>query len=125
MTDAQTNDPASIAADIARELREHPERWTQNRYARDSGGEPLDDPKHVHAVCWCLYGHIRRRLDEEAMGEGVASTHGAFIDAIRRASPMAQASLVIWNDRYGRTVGEVIALCDAVANNSALKDAQP
>lgn len=58
-----SSDPKAIAADIARELREHPERWTTGWCARDESGSgtSYDDDD---AVCWCLMGHIMRRAPE-------------------------------------------------------------
>lgn len=45
-TDMKTNDdavvsPQEIAADIARELREHPERWFQGELVTSTGGSRI------------------------------------------------------------------------------------
>lgn len=100
-------DPKEIAADIARELREHPERWTQGRDARDSRGAGVDysDPS---AVCWCLAGHVDRRGDVNA--------YVAFRVLLRRFIGNS-VTPVSWNDTKGRTVDEVIELCERIARS--------
>jgi hypothetical protein len=79
------NDPKEIAADIARELREHPERWTQGYYAFDASGEMREahDPR---ATCWCLMGMIDKRTDCPT----------DTFEAFQKAAPFE--SMSVWND---------------------------
>lgn len=91
-----------IAADIARELREHPERWTQGTPARDKEGDSTR-ARSPAAVSWCLFGHIRRRLYPARCAVGTSSLLFG-----RLASS--------WNDAPERTVTDVIALCEKVAS---------
>jgi len=103
------NTAQELAADIARELREHPERWTTGSAARDSAGNPTAsvDPR---AVCWCLFGHIVKRRDERA----------GFIpnDLLE---PFFAAAGLSWDvDGFDEindngTVSDIIAICDKVA----------
>lgn len=98
------SDPKNIAADIARELREHPERWTQGHWARDSSGNKVNwrDPG---AVCWCLEGHINKRGGDTGDFAQAAGT----LDAEGCTTGLAQ-----FNDRCD--VADVIELCEKVAN---------
>jgi hypothetical protein len=95
------NTVRELAADIARELREHPEYWTQGHWARDSSGNKVhwrDDA----AVCWCLEGHINKRGgDTGDFAEAAGTSDGAF------------TGLASLNDRCG--IDDVIDLCDKVA----------
>lgn len=77
---------ADVARDIAQELREHPERWTQDA----SGG--------------CLRGLIGKHI--RAHADQVSRTF---------ASVAGVQHLHLWNDAPGRTVRDVIALCDRLA----------
>lgn len=91
----------SIAADIARELREHPERWTQGHWARDADGKKVSWG-HTSAVCWCLEGHIKKRDgDTGDFAEAAGTMNGEF------------TGLASFNDRYD--LASVIELCDKVA----------
>ncbi len=93
-----------IAADIARELREHPERWTQGAPARDKEGNSAR-VRSPAAVSWCLLGHIRRK---QYQTRGEVGT-----------SAMLTAQLVSsWNDAPARTVTDVIVLCEEVASGA-------
>lgn len=102
MNEQVPSDPKTIAADIARELREHPERWTQGHWARDSSGNKVSwrDP---NAVCWCLEGHINRRGGDTGDFGNAAGT-----------SDDCMTGLAQFNDRHG--VDDVIELCENVAN---------
>lgn len=99
-------DPREIAADIARELREHPERWTKGRDARDREGRAVC-PTDPSAVCWCLIGHCDRRSDAYAYVE--------FREIAKRF--VEGRVLTFWNDHPSRTVDDVIELCDKVAKS--------
>lgn len=90
-----------IAADIARELREHPERWTQRSWARDAQGGKVYWHE-ASAVCWCLEGHIEKRGgDREEFGRAAGTG-----DEIT-------TGLASFNDRYD--LASVIELCERVA----------
>jgi len=105
MSDSQLpSDPKSIAADIARELREHPERWTQGHWARDANGEKVSW-SNTRAVSWCLEGHIERRYGDRSDFAQAAGT----MDADGLTTGLAR-----FNDRFD--VGDVIELCEKVAN---------
>lgn len=96
------SDPKTIAADIARELREHPERWTQGGWARDASGNKVNWRDDT-AVCWCLEGHINKRGgDTGDFGEAAGTLDGTF------------TGLAWFNDRYD--IASVIELCEKVAN---------
>ncbi len=102
MTEQVPSDPKTIAADIARELREHPERWTQGHWARDSSGNKVHW-KDPGAVCWCLEGHINKRGGDTGDFAAAAGTlDGTF------------TGLASLNDRFG--IERVIELCHEVAN---------
>jgi hypothetical protein len=102
MTAQPTSDPKTIAADIVRELKDHPERWTQGHWARDYSGKKVhwNDPG---AVCWCLEGHINKRGgDTGDFGEAAGTRDDCF------------TGLASFNDKYD--IASVIELCEKVAN---------
>lgn len=104
-----------IAADIARDFREDASRWTQRAWSRDANG--VGTYEHSEdAVCWCLRGAIDIRLDPDAAAGPILS---AFDRALGYEPEDDDDTLrfVAWNDAPGRTVGEVIALCDKVAQS--------
>lgn len=104
-----------VAADIARELREHPEHWIQNSLVRVESGREFDDPGFVtcgDAVCWCLEGLIIRRTSIDP--EDGRIDRDLVFDAFRNV--LGEHELYRWNDARGRTVGEVIALAERVAH---------
>lgn len=106
MSDVITNDLVSIeavAADIARELREHPERWTQVDSAHDAFGN-WTNSWNENAVTWCLEGHVGRRVTWPLRDQ----TLHRFKDTLGRI-------VFTWNDERDRTVGDVIALCERIA----------
>lgn len=96
--------PKAIAADIARELREHPQRWTQGAAAKKADGKSTysDDEE---AVCWCIWGHIKKRAPR--WGIELATTD-SFNEAVG-------GNVTTFNDMPGRTVNEMISLCDQIA----------
>jgi hypothetical protein len=108
-------DIASIAKDIVKELREHPERWTQQAIARTAAALELDDANDVDAVCWCLEGHIEKRTSSTSSWE----VYEAFRDAL------GTRGLFRWNDSKLRTVDDVIALCETVANRTDENGVKP
>jgi hypothetical protein len=97
-----------IAADIAEELRQHPDRWTTGCTARDQQGNPVASDDDT-AVCWCLMGHIRRRAPSEN-----EYTFGRPFFLLEGLDPLAdEIGFSAIND--GRRVEEIISLCERVA----------
>lgn len=94
-----------IAADIARELRKHPECWTTGCFARDSNGCRVHyrDP---YATCWCLEGHIYKR-------------HGDIVHFAILAGTLDDCTtgLATFNDASSTSIDDVIALCEKVAQS--------
>lgn len=111
MTEHKSADPKAIAVDIARELREHPERWIQGYWGRtkDHRSTRSWDPE---AVCWCLGGLINKHFGHDRL---VNDENGPTWSAFRALIPLSE-SIEDWNDREFRKVEEVIELCEAVAN---------
>lgn len=106
-----------IAADIARELREHPEHWIQHSLVRLESGVEEDEPEYAtrsDAICWCLEGLIVRRT-KWSPEDGSVDREQVF-DTFRTA--LGETDLYRWNDAHGRTVGDVIALAERVANRT-------
>lgn len=96
-----------LAADIANELREHPERWTTFVPARNASGLGCS-VSAPEAVCWCLYGHIEKRGVDDPYRSDIAKQ---FFSA---------AGLDYKKDSYAsindvRTVEQIIQICDTVA----------
>ena len=127
MTEAHRSaDPKAIAADIAREYREDASRWTQGAFARAAPEDSYDgeqmglgNPLDSRAVCWCLRGAIDKRTGNS---DSLAwPTYQAFDEALgyavggRMLGDNEPLWFVRWNDAPGRTVGEVIELCEKVA----------
>lgn len=109
-----TTDVKTIASEIAKEYREHPTHWTQGHWARNELGGYTDYNSET-AVCWCLRGAIDKRL---SCGSSAASElYSLFELAVSgvRMSDDGHLEFVDWNDEPGRTVQEVIALCEKVA----------
>lgn len=94
-----------IAASIAAELHSHPDRWTQGYNAKDRHGL-LVDSRDEQACAWCLLGHIKRRSPLRYCGRRNSMEFG-FTDA---------DEMTMWNDKSERTVADIIARCEAVAN---------
>lgn len=110
-------DPKSIAADIIRELREHPEHWTKGELASDASGMwvDFDDPK---ACRWCLYGHVKKRVMGTS-GHRHTDYPRSFHEAAFGHIDLSGTSFGSWNDDHpGRTVDDVIALCEFVIYGS-------
>jgi hypothetical protein len=94
-----------IALDIADELRKYPGHWTQGCIARQVNGHPCGE-HNVDAASWSLKGHVFRRYAQYAFGD--------FGSAIG----YPEVSYERWNDAPGRTVADVIALCEHVAGTA-------
>lgn len=106
-----------IAAEIAAELKEHPEHWTQGAYAKLDGGKPCDVTE-PEARYWCILGLIGKRLPIGAsilLQDRIAA---GFINAISEKDWRADDFKMLsrWNDRHGRTVQDVISLCERVTD---------
>jgi hypothetical protein len=103
-------DSKTMAADIARELRQHPDRWMQRRLVRFRNGLTSNDQDEVSredAVCWCLRGHILKRIGPD--------TRFIEVDEHFRAALGRRVFISEWNDAKDRTVAEVIELCERLA----------
>jgi len=104
-----------IAADIARELRESPERWVARTgipgwaSAINKAGEGVP-PESTDACAWTLYGHVIRRNpfalrdDPRHWGWGEIGPKFSFAE---------------WEEKCGRDVETVIAFCDRIASAPA------
>ena len=86
------NTVKEIALSIASELKEHPEHWGQI-YFHHNGKS-------------CLAGHLRRRMGDDYDQYNLTP----FYDAV-------DGSITRWNDAPQRTVQDVIALCEKVAQH--------
>ena len=118
-----------IAADIARELRANPKAWTQGALARDEEGwtKPIMSP---NATCWCLDGHIDKRLNPLFKAErdsGSPDLHlfgkkvyiGDFVRALKAEFRKKTLGLSIpgFNDAADTNVYDIIKVCDEVAKS--------
>ena len=102
-----------LAANIARTLRHHPESWCQKYLSRGAQA--------------CLIGQIQRNLP--AVARAFAIENALELEReVRRAFCVAAGVrhrrtsidlLGLWNDAPGRTVEDVIELCDRVASITA------
>lgn len=91
---------------IAAELREHPERWTQNLEARDADGRYVPYNSY-RACCWCAVGLIARAglpttLAARILGKAVADA-GLVVSAVR------------YNDEPQRTAGDMAVAFERAA----------
>ena len=116
MANNDAPDPKAGLLDIARELKEHPDRWCQGEAAMDDEGRVRDfsDPK---AVKWCLLGHVWKRA-----GLYSIAPIRKLLTSVLRDLP-AQVESVGWgpvrfNDEPGRTVQDIINLCEEAAGAS-------
>ena len=98
---------ATTLREIARELREHPEHWTQGASARDSKGEPTDATSKS-AVCWCALGLTERP--------------GSQPDLYRWLRDATEDFVSRWNDHPTRTASEV---ADAFDKAAEIAESQP
>ena len=70
----------------------------------------MDAATDPAAVCWCLSGHIEKRVGP------VCETNGFEVyKALMKAMPERE-SVESWNDYTGRLACEAADLCEAVAN---------
>ena len=77
---------------------EKPEAWCQIFRALDGAGEQVD-PDSDRACTWCLFGAMQS-FHGERHGERLKQLCG--VD-----------SFMVFNDEYGRTHAEILALLDA------------
>jgi hypothetical protein len=96
--------PKQVARSIVEELQAYPLHWCQwNSAIRSDGSKTrVNDPE---AVAWCLWGHVCKR-------EPFPS-----IDMLEAFWPLLGSTIPVWNDRPGRTVEEVIQVCEKVIND--------
>lgn len=88
----------------ARSLLSEPDRWTQGTYARDADGKAVP-PSDPAAVCFCIHGAILH----------VAPSYPDMqtrLEAVKALADSLWVSLVMFNDKRGRTQREVVALFD-------------
>ena len=85
----------------ARETLSDPARWTKGVFARDSEGHSCS-PCTPFAVCWCLFGAIRKA------GNNVSTK---AVDAMCSLIPVT-GSHAAWQDEPERTHQEVLDLLD-------------
>jgi len=116
-------DARTIARDIAKEFRACPSHWTQGVAARSRCGYAAE-ASSPRAVCWCLKGAIDLRLHDGIPDQfrRQLAVYRAFDLVLGYPLPPAHMKdyaalhFTTWNDQRGRTVEEVIALCDKVAS---------
>ncbi len=97
-----------IAREIADELKSHPDHWFQGALVKFANGASSSTEFGVRtedAVCWCLEGHICKRVDRDVSFWA--------LDDFRKLAGVG--TLFRWNDAPDRTVNDVIALCEKVA----------
>jgi hypothetical protein len=92
--------------DIARELRQSPEKWTQLVDARDALGNEVG-PWSLMAVSRCLAAHISLRLYEKDVDQ--------WYVARKAVQDFIVDPITDWNDRPCRTVEHVISACEGAA----------
>lgn len=122
-------DVRTVALSIAEELKAHPERWTQGVYARDADGKETDN--HTGNVqCRCIMGHIFSRFptmahcsDEDIRVMRVMqSQFNIVVSAAYTRTDLngfkEPSAIVNFNDTPGRTVAEIIAVCEKVAEEN-------
>ncbi len=87
-----------LALSIAEELKANPSAWHQGWF---DNNDPMDKSAPTG---WCLSGHMLKR--DIALG---GEEYRAFTKHINGQS------VCTWNDSAGRTVEDVIKLCEQVA----------
>ncbi len=100
-----------IAKSIAEELRANPSLWTQHWYARTISGASTP-PTSPDFHSGCLIGNARRICADD--DQSVCAFRRACAEIVGHPESPAQ-----WNDAPGRSVEEVIALCEKVAAGDA------
>jgi hypothetical protein len=95
----------AIARSIADELRARPDHWMRGAMWRKDGSDRIVTEKEADVLC--LMGHIFKRCGDRKSAPVVE----LFERHLSR--PIAD-----WNDARGRTVEQVVALCERVAHVS-------
>lgn len=117
--------PQEFAKKIAAELREHPSAWTQYAAARTIEGRRTGS-RTVDANCWCLTGFIGREVlfprfsltgIGDPTGDRIVEALILHMEPIGRVRDIRAIEVILWNDAESRTVEEVIALLDKVAES--------
>lgn len=109
------------AADVLTRMAEwfsEPSHWTKGTLARDSNGDPADEPKTAAAVC-LVGGLFRFTRTSEVWSRGCA----ALIDAVAarfgreriNIHGPAGPALTQWNDYYAESHRDVVELCHEAA----------
>lgn len=111
-TIAQAEQLKTAARKIAEEFKASPQSWTKRVWATDSKKQQVAVTS-PEASCWCLLGAFRREIPKiyDANYEGV--TIKRLIDNYFPES----LGIVGWNDRPERTIEEVIAKLEEIAND--------
>lgn len=111
-----------ILLDIAAELRDHPESWCQYELAVDQDGHPLrtsdegeTDIYHPAAVAWCLAGHLLLREVDEENDLSIRTAWAVLHETVRQLTGGRLDHFVSYNDEPGRTVSDIIKLCELAA----------
>lgn len=112
-----------VARDIAKEFRAVPDHWTQGINARNAIKDSVAATS-PEAVCWCLRGAIDLRIRPDCVDfeHRRVVVYRAFDVMLGHPLPPpymmehAPIHITTWNDAHGRTIEEVIELCDKVAN---------
>lgn len=94
----------AILNDVADEIEQHPERWSQGSLASDEIGHCslISD-----GVTWCLAGHLFRR--------DIHWMDGEIAWAISDILGKGPGYISIWNDHWWRTARSVVKLCRKAA----------
>lgn len=102
---------------IAQELRNAPDHWTQHAFAKNAAGLMVA-PEHPAATCWCALGLIRREFPTELSAGGHSSIPYQLLrEAIDEIGGTDEENgIPEWNDMLGRTAAEVAGLFDLAAN---------
>lgn len=101
---------------IAAEIREHPERWTQGWFAKNAEGASVG-PGDADAICWCIAGFIHR------LNDGEAYIYSKFVRKVLGVGDEAE-KVGEWNDEPGRTAAEVAEMFEksaAIADGTCIE----
>jgi len=90
---------------IADELKAHPERWTRKAFSRDANYQQV---MIADGCSWCSAGFLHREF-------GWQSSMYWTVKALFEYANELDSSLLVWNDREGRTVTDVIAAFEKAA----------
>lgn len=109
--------PKEILRSIAQELKEHPDHWGKGSFALDATGRNVATTS-PDAVCWCIMGMIRKYTRPPSDPRSDIATPENY-EGERECYELVRAqihtNIPTWNDHYGRTVDEVIAVVERAA----------